>query len=88
MENKPTLMTFPCDFQIKIIGEHHDSFALEIIDIARQHFPTLQDSAIQKRPSQQGNYLALSITVHALDQTSLDALYRALTQHPSTKMVL
>jgi len=83
-----TLMEFPCDFQIKIMGNNSPSFIAEIIDIARKHFSTINDEAVQSKPSRQNNYLAISLTVHAQDQQTLDALYLDLTKHPDVKMVL
>ena len=81
-------MTFPCDFQIKIIGNNTEVFALEISSIARKHFPTTEDKAIRHQVSQQGNYLSISLTVYVEDQPTLDALYVELTKHPDIKMVL
>lgn len=88
MKNDKSLMEFPCDFQIKIIGINRDTFEAEVAEIARKHFPGTNDTAIRKKHSQQGNYLAITLTVHVLDQTTLDALYRELTKHPDIKMVL
>lgn len=88
MTEKQSLIEFPCDFLIKIIGNNHAAFELEIINIAKKHFPDTKDAAITTQLSQQGNYLSISITVFATDQDTLDALYRELTQHPDIKMVL
>ena len=88
MKNDQSLMTFPCDFQIKIIGHNTKSFALDINQIARKHFPSTMDEAICSKTSHGGNYLSISITVHVNDQPSLDALYLELTKHPDIKMVL
>ncbi len=87
MTNK-SLMEFPCDFQIKVIGVNNDTFLLEMIQITRKHFPKTDDQAIRTQPSQQGNYLSLTITLYVEDQMTLDALYIELTAHPDTKMVL
>ena len=88
MKKEKSLMEFPCDFQIKIIGQNKESFAIEIMDIARKHFPALEDSSVRSQLSQQGSFLAITITVYVLDQMSLDALYQELTKHPDIKMVL
>ena len=88
MKKDQTLMTFPCEFQIKIIGNNSARFETEIIEIARKHFPNTSEASIEKKPSQNGNYLAISIMLHVENQPTLDALYRALTQHPDIKMVL
>ena len=83
-----SLIDFPCDFQIKIIGKHTESFVSDITNIARKHFPQLADASIRTQPSGQGNYIAISITVYAENKPSLDALYHELTKHPDSKMVL
>ena len=88
MKNDQSLMTFPCDFQIKIIGSNTESFVSEILDIAYKHFPDIEDTSIQNQPSKHGNYLAISITLYVKDQVTLDALYMELTKHPDIKMVL
>lgn len=88
MTDQPSLMQFPCDFIIKIIGQNKPTFQPEIIDIIHQHFPNTPDTAIRCQPSKENHYLALSVTVHAQTQFELDELYRALTKHPDIKMVL
>lgn len=88
MTDNPSLMEFPCDFPIKIIGKNSAAFVTDVINITRKHFPDTADNAIRSQPSQQSNYIAISVTVHALDQATLDALYLELTQHPDIKMVL
>ncbi len=67
MKNNSTLMEFPCDFQIKIIGINNDSFAMEVLSIARKHFPntgSTKDASIRSQSSQQGNYLAITLTLY------------------------
>lgn len=88
MTNDQSLMEFPCDFLIKIIGKNSSEFARDITSIIHSHFPKTPADLIQGKPSQQGNYLAISATIHALDQISIDALYLELTKHPDIKMVL
>jgi uncharacterized protein len=88
MANDNSLMEFPCDFQIKIIGTHSLTFMDEIVAIARKHFPATKDESIRSQPSQQGNFLAITITLYVQDQASLDVLYMELTKHPEIKMVL
>lgn len=81
-------MTFPCDFQLKIIGKQNETFMTTVMSIVRQHFPDTTESAVEHRPSKKNNYIAIRVTVHAKDQASLDALYIELTQHPDILMVL
>jgi putative lipoic acid-binding regulatory protein len=87
-DNSHTLMEFPCHFPIKVIGKNKDTFVTEIINLARGHFPNLKDGDVRIQASQKDNYMAITVTVLALDQASLDALYGELTKHPDAKMVL
>jgi hypothetical protein len=88
MTEETTLLTFPCDFPIKIMGKVTASFQDEIIAIVHKHYPDLNADLFRTNTSKNGNFLAISVTVHALDQASLDALYQDLSQHPDIKMVL
>ncbi len=88
MTEKTSLIEFPCDFQIKIIGTKSPAFFDEIIAIARKHNANFNESLTTSQDSAKGNYQAITITVHALDQATLDDLYRELTKHPDIKMVL
>lgn len=88
MTDKESLLKFPCHFPIKIIGSKTASFAIEITEITRKHFPDTGDEAIVFQESQKGNYLSITVTVYVHDKQSLDNLYRELTSHPDIKMVL
>lgn len=83
-----SLMHFPCDFSIKIIGKNSASFEADVLSIAQKHYPNVADGDIRSQLSQQGKYRSFNITVHATDQTTLDALYQELTKHPDANMVL
>jgi putative lipoic acid-binding regulatory protein len=88
MKNNTTLMEFPCDFNIKIIGTNSDTFASDVLNIACKHFPETKDTSIRSQPSQQGNFLSITLTVYVPNQAALDSLYIELTGHPDIKMVL
>lgn len=81
-------MDFPCQFPIKIIGINSPSFVADIERITRTHYPDIHIDSIRKQHSPKANYIAITVTVEAQDQTTLDALYHELTQHPGIKMVL
>lgn len=83
-----TLIDFPCDFPIKIMGDNTVEFEAEILRIVRQHAPDLGEAAIKQRPSGKGNYLAITVTIRAHSKQQLDDLYRALTACDLARMVL
>jgi uncharacterized protein len=82
------LLQFPCDFPIKVMGARVDGFANAICSLVKEHDPSFDPATLEMRPSKNGNYLGLTVTVRALSQEQLDGLYRALTQHPMVKVVL
>ncbi len=83
-----TLLVFPCDFPVKIIGKSRPNFLDDISTIIRKHYPDTQDSAITTQFSLQANYVSITVIIHALDQETLNTLYFDLTQHPDIQMVL
>jgi hypothetical protein len=74
-----TLLEFPTDFPIKIMGEASDEFRSLAIGIVTRHFGPLEASSIAERPSSGGRYLGLTITVRAESKAQLDAVYTELT---------
>ena len=83
-----SLIEYPCDFPIKVMGAHVEGFAAAIVHIARQFDPGFDDATVEHRPSKGGNYLGLTLTVHVTSREQLDELYRTLTTHPMVKVVL
>ncbi|OIQ84621.1 hypothetical protein GALL_335560 [mine drainage metagenome] len=88
MADQETLLQFPCEFPIKVMGETRDGFAEAMVEIVRQHAPDFDAGRVEMRPSSSGKYLSLTITVTATSKPQLDDLYRALTAHPMVKIVL
>ncbi len=85
---RETLLEFPCDFPLKIMGATDPGFAQAIVEVVLKHAPDFDPASVEMRPSKAGNYLSLTCTVRAISQQQLDALYRDLTSHPMVKVVL
>jgi putative lipoic acid-binding regulatory protein len=88
MSEQETLLEFPTDFPIKIMGERRDDFAQTMVDIVIRHAPDFQPETVEMRASSSGNYLSVTCTVRATSKAQLDSLYREVTAHPWVKMVL
>ena len=87
-EGRTTLLEFPCEFPIKIMGARVDDFAQVVLEVVLTHAPDFDAATMQMRPSAKGNYLAITCTVNATSQAQLDALYVELSSHPLVKVVL
>lgn len=85
---RETLIDFPCDFPIKIMGARVDGFAQTVAEVVKRFDTGFDPATIGMRASSKGNYLALTCTVRAVSQAQLDDLYRALSSHPMVKVVL
>jgi len=83
-----TLLEFPVDFPVKVLGRTEPGFAQEILALVLQHAPDFESSQMQMRPSREGKYLSLTCTIRATSKAQLDSLYGALTRHPRVVMVL
>ncbi len=83
-----SLIEYPSQFPIKVMGAHVDGFLEAIVSVAREFDPAFDAATVEQRPSKGGNYLGLTITVTATSREQLDELYRTLTTHPMVKVVL
>ena len=83
-----SLIEYPCDFPIKIMGAMQEAFAQTMVEVVTLHDPEFHAGKMEMRPSAKGNYLSLTVTVRATSREQLDTLYRALSSHPMVKVVL
>lgn len=86
--SKESVLKFPCDFPIKVVGRATEQFELNVLSIVRENGGKLKESSLSQRASKQGNYLALTIVVEAQNQNQLDNIYRALSSNPEVIMAL
>jgi putative lipoic acid-binding regulatory protein len=79
---------FPADFPIKVMGRHDSNLRALTQPIIEKHAGPLDDKHVKTRTSADGNFLALTYTVHAKNREQLDAIYRELTACKSVLMAL
>jgi uncharacterized protein len=87
-QSETTLLEFPCEFPIKIMGLTRDDFAQTILEIVRRHAPDFDGATMEMRSSSGAKYLSLTCTIRAQSKAQLDALYRELSAHEMVKIVL
>ena len=71
-----TLLEFPCDFPIKIMGVDTPAFRTLVDEIVQRHAGPAEATT---RPSRDGKYLAVSYSLRAQSRAQLDALYEELS---------
>jgi putative lipoic acid-binding regulatory protein len=88
MDPNESLIEYPSDFPIKVMGPAHEDFAATITEVVLGFDPTFHRGRLEQRPSAKGNYIGLTVVVRATSREQLDELYRTLSAHPMVKIVL
>ena len=83
-----SLIEYPCDFPLKILGNTQPGFAQAMLGVVKQHAPDFDDASLTMRTSKKGKYLSVTCVVRATSREQLDALYQSLCDHPMVVMVL
>ena len=74
-----TLLEFPCRFPIKAMGPSCDELEVAVLTILRRHVKDISEGAISIRPSKNGRFTAITVTITARSKAQLDAIYMELT---------
>lgn len=86
--NPQSAIDYPCEFPIKAMGLASASLHLTILDIVQRHAPEVDDSTLKSRPSSNGKYVSITITISAQNRAQLDAIYTDLTACEHVLMAL
>ena len=86
MSAESSLLTFPCDLPIKVLGRNEAAFRDAAIAIVSAHYGA--QHRVAEQLSREGAYLSLTITVRAASREQVDAVYNDLVAAPQILMVL
>jgi len=86
-DNKPA-MEFPCEFPIKAMGLASETLHMTVLEIVQRHAPEAGEHALKSRPSSNGKYISVTVTINAESRTQLDAIYLDLTDCEQVLMAL
>ena len=85
---EPSLIDYPSQFPIKVMGLNVDGFVHAMVTVARHFDPGFDAASVELRPSKAAKYLGVTLIVTATSREQLDELYRTLSTHPMVKLVL
>ncbi|MDT8386163.1 MAG: DUF493 domain-containing protein [Thiogranum sp.] len=88
MDEKQSLLKFPCQFPVKAMGRPESGFELKALTIVKRHAIDFEDENMKTVSSRKGNYRSVTFVINATSQDQLDALYRELTACDELLMVL
>ncbi len=76
-----SLIEFPCEFRVKVMGADTPEFHTTIETLAKQHDPEFIPKETKSNISKTGKYVSLTLNIHAKDKPQLDGLYQSLTDN-------
>ena len=82
------LLEFPCEFPVKMMGRDTPEFGETVRLLVEKHVGPIDDAAIRKAMSRNGNFVSITITVNAESQQQLDDIYRDVSTHEEVLMAL
>ena len=60
---EPSLIEYPTDFPIKIMGRREPRLVQSIVDIVLKHAPDFDANTVEMRTSKKNSYLSVTCTV-------------------------
>jgi len=79
LEEGETLFEFPCQFPIKAMGLTCEELEIAVLEIINRNVDDLCEGALCLKPSKNGKYTAITVTITAQSKAQLDAIYMELT---------
>ncbi|MBS3785346.1 MAG: DUF493 domain-containing protein [Gammaproteobacteria bacterium] len=74
-------LDFPCRYPVKAMGRADADIEQTVWRIVSQHAPNTASDDIQVKPSRNGRFLSVTVTIIAESRTQLDAMYAELQAH-------
>ena len=88
MKKDEPLLKFPCEFNLKVMGENNEEFEAAVLSVFRKQKIKLREDAIFLRQSSNHKYLSMTITFTAKSKKQMDKLYQALHNCRNVVMTL
>lgn len=79
---------FPCQYSLKIVGDHDDGFQPAIVDVLKRFDNHFDEANIAHQDSRNGRFRSLRATINAESEEQLKALFEALKATGRVHMVL
>ena len=86
--SEESVLEFPCDFPIKMMGRDAPEFRQLARDLVESHAGTVDDSAVQTSLSRNGRFVSVTVTIRATSQQQLDDIYNDVSSHADVLMAL
>lgn len=82
------LLSFPCEFPIKVMGRDVPEFREAALKAVERHAGHIDEDAVRVATSSNGNFLSITVTITATSREQLDNIYRDLTDDEQVLVAL
>ncbi|MBJ90767.1 MAG: transcriptional regulator [Woeseia sp.] len=86
--SEETILKFPCQFPIKIMGRANNKFRSSAIETLEACVGKIAEDDITSSLSNKGKFTALTVTIEASSKRQLDDIYKALSANPDVLFLL
>ena len=87
-QEKESLLVFPCEFGIKVMGPVSDDFDSLVVGIILKHVDNIKEGAVSSRESSGGKFVSVRVDFIATSKQQLNAIYQELGEQEQVKYVL
>ena len=87
-EEPESLLKFPTDYPIKVVGRPSPEFRAHIHAVVLKHAPNIEPDRITERLSENGNFLSISYMIRAESREQVTALATDLAAADGVLLVI
>jgi uncharacterized protein len=88
VDETESLLKFPTDYPIKVVGRPSDEFRARVHAIMLRHAPSLDPDQVTERLSENGNFLSISYMLRAESREQIIALASDLKACDGVLMII
>ena len=88
VDESQSLLQFPTDYPIKVVGRPSDEFRARVHAIMARHVPTLDADQVTERLSENANFLSISYMIRAESREQIVALATDLKACEGVLMII
>jgi len=87
MADLETLLDFPCDYTIKVLGAASDDLVRLVESVVARHAPEgIGETRVN--PSRKGRFIAVNLTFRVTSAHQLYAIHEELNRSPLVRLIL
>jgi putative lipoic acid-binding regulatory protein len=88
VDESTSLLQFPTDYPIKVVGRPSDEFRARVHAIMVRHVPTLDADQVTERLSENANFISISYMIRAESREQIVALATDLKACDGVLMII